>query len=36
VQQAASFRFIINLKATQAIGLAIRLAFVPRATEVVD
>jgi ABC-type uncharacterized transport system substrate-binding protein len=36
VQQAASFRFIINLKAAQAIGLPIPPAFLTRATEIID
>jgi putative ABC transport system substrate-binding protein len=36
VQQASSFKFIVNLKAAQAIGLTIPPAFVSRATEVID
>jgi putative ABC transport system substrate-binding protein len=36
VQQAASFRFIVSLKAAQAIGLTLPMAFVSRATEVLD
>ena len=36
VQQASSFRFIVNQKAAQTIGLTIPLAFVSRATEIID
>lgn len=36
VQQASSFRFIVNLKAAQAIGLTIPPAVLARATEVID
>lgn len=36
VQQASSFRFILNLKAAQAIGLSIPPAFLTRATQIID
>jgi len=36
VQQASSFRFVVNLKAAQAIGLTIPLTFISRATEIID
>lgn len=36
VQQASSFRFIVNLKAAQAIGLTIPRAVLARATEIID
>jgi putative ABC transport system substrate-binding protein len=36
VQQASSFKFIINLKAAQAIGLTIPPAVQARATELID
>jgi ABC-type uncharacterized transport system substrate-binding protein len=36
VQQASSFRFIVNLKAAQAIGLNIPRAVLARATEIID
>jgi len=36
VQQASSFRFIVNVKAAQAIGLTIPPAILARATEIID
>jgi len=36
VQQASSFRFIVNLKAAQAIGLNIPRSVLARATEIID
>jgi len=36
VQQASSFRFIVNLKAAQAIGLTIPPAVLARASEIID
>ena len=36
VQQASSFRFIVNLKAAQAIGLTVPPTVLARATEIID